>query len=73
MTMPDDQYLPLTPRLKATITPDMIRIHDFGPPLGVSEAVSLRDFTLLAGITEEEMRRVDRERKKKGLEPLFED
>jgi hypothetical protein len=41
--MPDDQYLPLTPRLKATITPDMIRIHDFGPPLGVCGAVSCNE------------------------------
>ncbi len=71
--MPDDQYLPLMPRLKATITPDMVRIHDFGPPMGVREAISLRDFTLVAGITEDEMRHVDAERKKKGMAPLFED
>ena len=71
--MLDDQYLPLTPRLKATISPDMVRIHDFGSPMGVCEAISLRDFTLIAGITEKEMRHVDAERKKKGMEPLFED
>ncbi len=71
--MPDDQYLPLTPRLKATVSPDMVRTHDFGPPKGICEAISLRDFTLVAAITEEEMRHVDAERKKKGMEPLFED
>ena len=71
--MSDEQYLPLTPQLKATITPDMIRMHDFGPPMGIREAISLRDFTLIAGITEEEMHRVDQERKKKGLGSLFED
>jgi len=40
---------------------------------GWSQCYRLFMTKLVAGITEEEMRHVDAERKKKGLEPLFED
>lgn len=69
-----DQLLPLPRCLESRATPDMIRPErDFGPPVGVRKAITLRDFLLLEGITEKGMREMDAVRAENGLPPLWED
>ena len=68
-----DEYMPLNPRMQERVHPDMVVVHDFGPPGGCAPAISHRDFLLFCGTTEETMRKVDLERKLKGLPPAFDD
>ena len=68
-----EEYMPLNPRIRSKVHPDMVVVHDFGPPVGCCPAISYRDFLLFCGTTEETMRKVDVERRMNGLPPAFED
>jgi hypothetical protein len=69
-----DDLLPLPNAIKNRVPPDMIQPeHDFGPRIGMRKAITLRDFLLFEGLTEEDMREMDVKRAKKGLPPLWED
>ena len=69
--MSDDDYVPMTRRLRPLVPPDMVTTHDFGPPWGRCEAISLRDLMILDGLPLEEMKRIDQVRKERGLPPSF--
>jgi hypothetical protein len=68
-----EEYMPLNKQMRNRLDPDMIVVHDFGPPKGRCKAISTRDFLLFCGATEETMRKVDMERKSNGLPPAFDD
>ena len=72
---PDDELLiPLPPAYRRTASPEMIvPRHDFGPKVGVYDAIRLHDLWLLEGITDEKMAEIDAARKAKGLKPMFAD
>ena len=65
--------MPLNTRMRSRVHPDMVVVRDFGPPAGCAPAYSYRDLLLFCGPTEETMRKVDLERKLKGLPPAFDD
>jgi hypothetical protein len=68
-----DEYMPISPKMRSKVHPDMVVVHDFGPPKGRCWSISHRDFLLFCGTTEETMRKVDAERKAKGMPPAFDD
>ena len=73
MTKGND-FLPVTKRLERLVPPDMvIPEYDFGPEFGVQKAVSIRNFLIFLGVTEQEMQRIDQARAERGLPPLFAD
>ncbi len=65
------EYMPLSPKMRKRVHPDMVVVHDFGH--GCTPAISHRDFLLFCGTTEETMRKVDAERKANGMPPAFDD
>jgi len=71
--MSDEAYVPVTPRLRRIVPPDMVTVRDLGPPWGRCEAISVRDLLILDGIPLEEMKRIDAVRAERGLPPLFTD
>jgi len=71
--MSAEEYVPVTPRLRALVPSDMVTMRDFGPPWGRCEVISLRDLLILDGIPLEEMQRIDQVRAERGLPPLFTD
>ena len=48
--MSAEEYVPVTPRLRALVPSDMVTMRDFGPPWGRCEVISLRDLLILDGI-----------------------
>jgi len=71
--MSAEEYIPVTPKLRALVPSDMVTMRDLGPPSGRCEVISLRDLLILDGIPLEEMQRIDQVRAERGLPPLFTD
>jgi hypothetical protein len=70
----DELLVPIPPAMRPKVTPEMIvPRHDFGGDIGVLDAIRLHDLLLLSGISDREMREIDTERRKKGLDPMFGD
>lgn len=68
----DDPVIPLPPAFRGVATIEMILPDfDFGPDIGVLDGIRLHDLMLLSGISDGEMQDIDRQRKEKGMRPLF--
>ncbi len=65
------EYMPLSPKIRKRVHPDMVVVYDFGK--GCVPAISHRDFLLFCGVTDQTMQKVDAERKQNGLPPAFDD
>jgi len=66
--------IPLPHGMRRKTSPEMvIPDHDFGPKIGVHDAISLRDLWLIMDITPEKMREIDAARAANGLGPMFKD
>ena len=72
---PDEELLvPIPHGMRRRVSPEMvISDHDFGPHVGVHNAISLRNLWLVMGISDEKMAEIDEARREKGLKSMFGD
>lgn len=74
MTEDDPLLIPLPPAYRTMATLEMIvPQHDFGPGIGVHDAIPIRELWLLMNISDEKMQEIDQARADKGLAPMFGD
>lgn len=70
----DEMLLPLPDEMRPLATLEMIvPNHDFGPRIGIRDAIRVRDILLLSNVSDEEMQEIDRIRTEQNLPPLFSD